>query len=504
MELFVDNRVRVKLADLTPVCAAELKSAFTHRNPDFAKKLALKLAIYGVEEWIVTWKFAKSASASNPDWITFPRGGLSKVLDVLDRHGETVEIRDRQMRGQPTPASAFSAMRRPLMPHQVEIVRAAQERKTCLIKAGTGSGKTTALIALASELKVPTLVIVHSVSLAEQWVLQIKTNLGIPAAEVGSIRGSSFELRPITVATVQSLSAIFKKYPDKAARIKRFFGAVFADEVQFFAAGSFYSSVDPIPALYRIGASADERRKDKKDFLISDLFGPRAYEINHAELVANAVVAPVEVRLLESLTRCDAYNPSAARAPSRGRPNDPDRVDFLALKRLFAADEAREALYIKHVVAEVQGGAKCFVLVHEREHCQAVAARLVGFGVRTGLLLGGAESKAEFRATLEGIKAGKIDVGVGTYKSIGTGIDAPTVSVGFAVTPIGTHEQFFGQVRGRFCRKFPGREGGRLYMVMDPLIHGNSHIKNIARWNGSARTMLIRNDEWVSVSSVRL
>jgi hypothetical protein len=45
---------------------------------------------------------------------------------------------------------------------------------------------------------------------------------------------------------------------------------------------------------------------------------------------------------------------------------------------------------------------------------------------------------------------------------------------------------------------------GRLYMVMDPLIHGNVHIKNIARWNGPVRTKLVRNDEWVSVSSVRL
>ena len=497
MELFVDNRVRVKLSDLTPNAASELKAAFTHKNPDFAKKRAMKLATYGVKEWIVTWQFAKSPSAANPDWITFPRGGIARVLTILERHGEVPAVRDRQMRGQPTPPGEFSVMTRALMPHQTDIVAAARERKTCLIKAGTGSGKTTALVALASELRVPTLVIVHSGSLAEQWVKEIQKNLGIEPSAVGLIRSPRFELRPITVATVQTLSSIFKNDRSKAARIKRYFGAVFADEVQFFAAGTFYASVDPIPALYRIGASADERRKDKKDFLIADLFGERAYEINHAELVTKEVVTPVEVRLLESSTRCDEYNPHA-------RAGSDDSVDFLGLKRLFAADEAREALYTKHLVAEVKAGAQCFVLAHEREHCQQIAARLVGYGIRTGLLLGGAESKAEFRETLDGIRAGTIDVGVGTYKSIGTGIDAPTVSVGFAVTPIGTHEQFFGQVRGRFCRKFPGREMGRLYMVMDPLIHGNVHIKNIARWNGPARTKLIRNDDWVSVSSVRL
>ena len=50
-------------------------------------------------------------------------------------------------------------------------------------------------------------------------------------------------------------------------------GFVGGDEVQKFAARTFQESINDFPALYRVGGSANERRKDGMEGLTYDTFG---------------------------------------------------------------------------------------------------------------------------------------------------------------------------------------------------------------------------------------
>ncbi len=79
---------------------------------------------------------------------------------------------------------------------------------------------------------------------------------------------SSEDVQPITIAIQKTLAA--HGVDDE---LRSFFGAVICDEVQLFGAKTFYEVIDPWPAKYRIGVSADERRKDRKEFLIHHQFG---------------------------------------------------------------------------------------------------------------------------------------------------------------------------------------------------------------------------------------
>ena len=85
------------------------------------------------------------------------------------------------------------------------------------------------------------------------------------------------------------------------------FGTVICDEVQRFAAKTLFAAVELWPARYRVGISADESRKDKKEFLTYDLFGDVAADIKRDDLIISGNVLDVEVRIVETDFRFPRY-----------------------------------------------------------------------------------------------------------------------------------------------------------------------------------------------------
>jgi len=75
-----------------------------------------------------------------------------------------------------------------------------------LICLQTGGGKTVCALYIASQLKVPTLVLVHNTFLRDQWIERIKTFL--PSARIGLFQGElqQVEDRDIIVGMLQTIS----------------------------------------------------------------------------------------------------------------------------------------------------------------------------------------------------------------------------------------------------------------------------------------------------------
>jgi len=333
------------------------------------------------------------------------------------------------------------------------------------------SGKTSALLAIASAVRVPTLVVVHSQALLDQWRERAVSELGLRPSQVGIVQGKKFDLRPMTLTIQKSMA----KVAAESQEVRDYFGCVIADEVHMFAAATFFQCIDPFPARYRIGASADHRRKDRREFLIHDLFGDVAADVSREELVESGHVLDVEIRVL----------PTEFAAPWYGVPVDREdarQLNFVRLVQEMAEDSARNWSAIRTIREEVAAGEQVLVMCHEREHCMKVGQMLVGYGIPSGYLLGGPESAKEFATSIAGLKSGALRVGVGTYKAIGTGIDIPRVGVAVAMTPIGGNQQNFGQVRGRVCRTAEGKTIARLYLLWDRCVYP-SHLKNFVAWN---------------------
>lgn len=471
--IIVDNRLR--LHDLEPSEREALVELFTHENPKGKMMRARKMKGWWNEPLLLpTWGEVDGV-------LHLPRGGMAKVRTCLEERGTAYRVQDRRQRGVPI---IFPEPKVEMWPHQVRIIDACMKRENCLVKSSTGSGKTSALLALVSRMKCTTLVIVHSNALLQQWRERAEAELGIPIGEVGIVGDGKERIHPLTVGTLKS---VLQRVSDPTFR--NYWGAVLCDEVHLFAAQTFFSCVDPIPARYRIGVSDDQRRKDKKEFLIYDQFGAVAEEVSHEEMVKMGHVMDVEVLLV----------PTEFDAPWYTGEDGERSPDYMRLVSEMSTDADRNAIVEGILRRELADKRQCLVFAREREHCRNLGSRAAQYA-RAGYLIGGAGAdRQEFDRTRKGLKEGSLRVAVGTLQACGTGVDLPGVEVGIATVPILSNRQMFRQARGRICRKPAGKTVARFYILWDRKVFGLRALENAASWN--ATTFVWANEQWTPLKA---
>lgn len=468
----VDNRVRVDLRQ-HPEAAEDLRKQFTHENPKRAQMKAAKVRNWwGEPSHIPTW------GEDARGWTTFPRGGMARVREGLAKHGIQFAIRDLRRKHESDPSVPETTM--VLRPFQERLAQAALAKENCLIRSGTGSGKSTILLALYARMKVPTLIIVHQIALAEQWIERAVSELGMSEDDVGMIGDGKKRVRHLTIGIPKSIAILAAKDPSFVDR----WGAVFVDEVHLFAARTLFAVVDQFRARYRIGASDDERRKDRMEFLIYDQFAALAAEATDREIIETKAVFEVEVLLVPTEFEADWYAcPEGDKSP-----------DFGILVRAMADDPARNAIIDRILATELADGRQIIVFGKERDQCRQLGA-MAGRRAPTGYLIGGADYRKEYRRTKVGMRAGKIRVGVGTYQACGASLDIPTVEVGIAAAPCLANRTTFRQGRGRIARRPAGKTTARFYVLVDLKVFGLRHVENAARWN--PKTFVWDGGAWV-------
>jgi superfamily II DNA or RNA helicase len=477
----IDNRVRLALGELPDALVVGLKKEFTYANPEWATKRAIGVPTWGIEPEIRTWRV-------EGDELSFPRGGYRRVRERIERTGLPTKTLDCRHEG--SPCARFPKYVGPeLRYYQREALEAAKAKQNCIVRAPTGGGKSLLAIALAADLGLNTLVILPTVALFKQWCDDALGALEMRPSELGVIHQNKRDLRPLTAAVQGTLAS---RGIDE--ELRDFFGVVIVDEVQKAGASSYIEAIDPFPAKYRVGISADERRKDRKEFLTHDLFADVAYEISRRDLEQQGFIVDVEIRVVPTDFDAPWFGVVSADDESSER----EGVNFVRLVDEMAADEDRNALALEHALAEVEGGQQAIVLSHRREHCQRLDRAFVERGVRSGFFIGGADYAREFDATRAGIKSGAVRVGVGTYGALGVGVNLPSVAAGVAVTPIGGNKQNFNQVRGRLCRL--GKASARLYVLWDWKVYPG-HLANMIAWNPTVR--VLEGGKWVEAEAWR-
>jgi superfamily II DNA or RNA helicase len=474
IQIIVDNRIRVRTNGLGVDVIGELKEQFEHRNPEFFKKRNLGLPFWNVPRIISTWG---EESKWDQTWITFPRGGLARIRQVLDDYDFDRIIKDGRVEGQAQLVDLMPDHNVELYPYQVEMRDKGIESQTCILKSGTGSGKTTVAFAIAGKLKVPTLVMVPTRALFDQWFSRAQKEMGFKKSDIGVIRGSTMRLAVLTIAMQKTLANRVKDND-----LCNFFGCFIVDEVHLAAASTFIRAIDPILAKYRIGISADHRRKDGKEFLITDEFGGVACEVTRQQLIESKHIVDTEIRVLTT----------DFEAPWYGRPTEDDdgevpnedmELDFDRLLKEMSDDDARNNLVIQAIRMGMDMGEQVLVMSHRREHCRSLDQLLVRNGIKTGFLIGGDDYRKEFVETRDQFEKGRLQVAVGTFQAIGYGIDLPKAAVVVCATPIAGNRFFFNQVRGRICRLARGKKDSWVYYLWDKRVYGQQHVRNLIRWN---------------------
>ena len=153
-----------------------------------------------------------------------------------------------------------------------------------IISLQTGGGKTVCALYIASQLKLPTLVLVHNTFLRDQWLERIGAFL--PNARIGRVQGETLEIedKDIIVAMLQSLS--MKDYPPATFKP---IGLVIVDECHHIASEAFSQSIPKITSKYMLGLSATPERKDKLMHVINWFLGPMLYKSDTADKIDDKV-----------------------------------------------------------------------------------------------------------------------------------------------------------------------------------------------------------------------
>lgn len=474
----VDSRVRVPVADLPAGVRLALRGDFTHVNPEYLKQEAAGRRNHDEPRVYRTW-------TDDGENVTVPRGGMGRLRSRLREAGVPFTVLDRRQPGCPKfpeldERYPIPDHRLTLYPYQRDVVDTLVKREQGILHAPTGAGKSTCGLALAARLKVPTLVVVWSGNLMEQWVTRATSELGLRPEQVGRYGGGVKKFASLTVAMQQSMYSALQDGGSDADAIRKF-GCLIGDEIHRFAAKTLFDSIDPLPARYRIGISADSTRKDKKEFLTYDLFGGIVADIPLEKLVRSGHVLDVEIRVVPTSFAAPWYR---------------YRQDFNKLLSKMREDQTRNQVALDLAEAEVRAGEQVLLFSHRVEHCRELAQALVARGIPTGVMVGGAGDAAAFEASRDGITSGRLRAAVGTVQAIGQGLDLPAVSRGILVTPIASNRQAFGQVRGRICRVAEGKNGARLYVLHDRLVYGKTMVRNLSKWNS---TVLVQDNSgrWV-------
>ena len=491
IQLIIDNRLRISLESLPNEVFSKLRIAFTHYNPMRAKLERMGVRGYALHKEprvIETWRVEQL-------YLTFPRGGLTRLWDILEKYGLDIQVIDKRTKGNGPKGIPKSNIT--LRPFQEDIIQTCIETENCVVRSPTGSGKTTCAIALASKINLPTLVIVWTGGLFDQWIDRVQKELGLDINEIGMIRSGKISIKPITIGMQQTLV----KHADK---LKNKFGLVIVDEVQKNAAKTFMEVIDKFNSKYRIGISADEHRKDNKEFLIYDIFGGIGIDIKQEDLITQKYIHDVEIRVVPTDFEADWYKDLFLPEYSDNVPkhiSDARLLSFNKLTNEMMNNVTRSKLAIQLAMDEIENGNQVILLSHRREWCKHIVADLLANSIECGEMLGGKESEKEYNETLYNLKNGKLRAAVGTFQAIGQGIDLPSISVGICCSPIANSSDgkpFFTQVRGRLCRISKGKESARLYYLYDGNIYTNRPIKNLIKWN--KKVIFQKDAAWISGS----
>jgi len=157
-----------------------------------------------------------------------------------------------------------------------------------VISLQTGGGKTVCGLYIASRLKLPTLILVHSGFLKDQWIERIQAFL--PKARIGTIQGEILDIenKDIVVGMLQTIS--MKEFPPKTFAC---FGLVIVDECHHIASESFVQAIPKLTSKHMLGLSATPERKDRLMHVINWCLGPILYQSDSAEKVDSGVKVEV-------------------------------------------------------------------------------------------------------------------------------------------------------------------------------------------------------------------
>lgn len=464
----------------------ELHTALTqkvgvHDNPEIAIKMNMNLPIWGIPKKIYTRDICMCPDGSHTAY--YERGLLQQIKqEILDynlahpqRDGSPAIKCSRFINNLKEVPVKWPVFKLTLEDYQKDVCRKAYAMRKDLMCQGvislpTGGGKTITMSALLGAIEQRTLIVCHTCALVNQWIEALNSKCYGNLLDIGKVgEGSAcYDATHVVVATLQSLNKWIEDHEDEFQN----FGCIVLDECHHVAAPTFVNIIGQSRAKYRFGLTASLKRKDQKQFLMTDVFGPVIAELSYND-VGDRVVLPY-------VTPVKYENPPDLIADLYTTRGGESCLDYVKFYKMISNDETRNDLIVCLVDKLVHDADNNYILVLTklREHASYLAEQFQKIAP-TGLLLGGGNPKERDEIIAKANK-GELRIIVGTSIA-DEGLDIARLNKLVLCVPTAFVEMLKQRV-GRIARK---SEGKGIPEVIDIVDTGIPQVLN--QWQSRRR-----------------
>jgi superfamily II DNA or RNA helicase len=432
----VEGMLAVDRIGLPPAVVASLKHLASVHNPEFHKREQLRLSTWNTPRMIRCYE-------EDLDLLYLPRGVKDEAARIIETVGSKLEMVDQR---QQAPVQAFTFTGQ-LTSGQEAAVDEMVGHDLGVLVAPTGAGKTVMACALIARLSTPTLVLVHTRPLAEQWRQRLTDLLGLSRKQIGQFgAGRKKRSGVVDLVTLQSMGRL-----EDLTHLFAGYGLVIVDECHHLPAVTFERSVRHATNPRWVGLTATPRRRDGLEGILHMQLGPGRH------IMTEDPSATVMVRrdLIVHDTLID--------------PETPDDAPVQTVLGRLAGDPERNQQICADIADAHRRGRNILVLTDRVEHLQTIRDELITrHHLEPAVLKGGTGKKANatILATLRSAASPILLLATGAY--LGEGFDLAALDTPFLAFPISGRTRVVQYV-GRVTRAQPGKTSVEVHDYHDAL-----------------------------------
>ena len=234
-----------------------------------------------------------------------------------------------------------------LRPYQQEAVENFWAGGSGVVVLPCGAGKTLVGAAAMAQAQATTLILVTNTVAGRQWKRELMARTSLTDEEIGEYSGERKEIRPVTIATYQVMTARRAgEYRHLELFDSRDWGLIVYDEVHLLPAPIFRLTAD-LQSRRRLGLTATLVREDGREGDVFSLIGPKRYDAPWKDIEAQGWIAPAEcTEVRVTLTDAERMTYAIAEAEDRYRLCSTARTKLPVVRRLVERHPDEQVLVI--------------------------------------------------------------------------------------------------------------------------------------------------------------